>query len=242
MTAKHRLKNIKLFEVSKVDFPANQHSEFLLLKRLDRQAETLEADMADQDTIEQLKVAAATIAELKKSVDTLTTENAELKKAAIDPAKAQEAIEKALPAAVRDQLESLRKANESAQLQLAAMADEREIAKAINECAADFPNLPVKADVFGPIMKRAMGVMKAEDMVELRRILKAANAAIADATRVSGYINKTNVAGSAEAEMAAKAAAIAAAEGVTLAKANVLAMERNPDLYTRYTQERGVAN
>lgn len=229
-----KLKDLHLFEVSKVDDPANQHAEFLLLKR------NTEANMAN-DPVEEMKAAAQAIVDLKKNNEALAAEVAALKKAAINPEAAQAEIEKALPAAVRDQLETLRKANEAAMIQLAAMADEREIAKAISETALEFGHLPVKADELGPVLKRAMGALKADDMVVLRRVLKAANTAIHDATRSVGY-TAARAANSAEAAMEAAAAAIAKAENVSLAKANVLAMERNPALYAQYLTERGAAN
>lgn len=135
----------------------------------------------------------------------------------------------------------LRKANAASARRLAEMEEAGEIAKAVRQVAADYKHLPIKAETFGPVIKRASSSMDDEDFAELTRVLKAADAAMHEATATLGYTGILAKSGAEEA-MDVEAKKIATAEGVTLAKAHTLVLERNPDLYRQFLAERGEVN
>jgi len=255
---KFRLRKILLNEISLVDYPAEQHSVVTVFKRADQpiaeeggvvtDLEKMQAEMARASTnIESLskraETAEAALAEATKRAEAAEAKVVVLGKKAVagDPEE-DDILLKASDPTVAAEIIKLRKQNVAAAKQLAEIAEAGEIAKAVARVTSDFPNLPVKAETFGPVLKRAMGSLSEEDATELARVLKAADGAIVEATRAAGLGLQFVAKGSAEQEIEAKAKEIAKAESVTFAKGYDLVLQRDPALYNRYLAERGQAN
>lgn len=223
-TPPRRFRKVRLSEISLVDMGADPHAVISIFKRAVPQNK--EAAMADAND-DPAVVAAQTILDLRKK---------------LDAAEAKIAATPAVPDSVAAELAELKKANDKWRAEMAAITEEREIAKAVDLVRVEFPHLPIKPDEFGPVMKRAMALLSTEDVAVLKRLLKAADAAMVTLTKQVGGFGAP-AAGSVEAEIEATATKLMASENVSFAKAYALAMERNPDLYTRFLTERGqVAN
>jgi hypothetical protein len=256
-TKKFRLRKILLNEISLVDFPAEKHSVVTVFKRAD-QPTTGGGGMADLEKMAaEMARASQTIENLTKRANDAEAQVEALTKRATDAEakvvmlakratsgdpEEDDILLKAADPTVAAEIIKLRKQNVAAAKQLAEIAEAGEIAKAVTRVAQEFPNLPVKAADFGPILKRALGVLTAEDSTELVRVLKAADNAIVDATRSTGFGAPFIAKGSAEQEIEALAKEVAKAESVSFAKGYDLILQRNPALYTRYLAERGQAN
>lgn len=254
MTQKNfRLRKIRFDEISLVDNGADPNALIQIHKR--GVAAKGDNAMPDLDKLEvEMREAAATIVALNKRA---TDAEAALAKAQADLAASEKRIvdiQKSVAAGegedpilksadpiVAAEIIKLRKANAASAAALAAMNEESEIKKFADKIRTEYAHLPVKADEFAPILKRASGTLSAEDFAELSRVLKAAEASMLNATKSVGYIGIAK-SGSAEAEIDAEARQIAAKENVSFAKASALVMERNPSLYDRYLMERGNAN
>lgn len=253
---KFRLRKILLNEVSLVDYPAESNSIVTVFKRADQPtgegggmtdlaqmtAEMARATTTIADLTKRAEDAEGKLADLTKRAESAEAKVVEIGKRAESGEPDEDAILKAADPTVAAEIIKLRKANAAAARQLAEIAETAEIRKAIDRVALEFPHLPVKAETFGPIFKRAMGSLSAEDATELTRVLKAADNAIVEATRSTGLGQPFIAKGSAEQEIEAKAKEIAKAESVSFAKGYDLALTREPDLYRRYMEERGQAN
>lgn len=205
-------------------------------------AEMARATTTIADLTKRAEDAEGKVADLTKRAETAEAKVVEIAKRAETGESEEDAILKAADPVVAAELVRLRKSNAAATQALAKMAEAEEIAKAVARVRVDFPNLPVKPEDFGPVLKRAVGSLSAEDAAELARVLKAADNAIVDATRATGLGVPFVAKGSAEQEIEAKAGEIAKAESVSFAKGYDIALQRNPDLYRRYLEERGQAN
>jgi len=129
---------------------------------------------------------------------------------------------------LRKRMEMLEKRAAAAEATAAAERDlrlEREwVAK-----AGDFRNLPLKADAFGPLLKRAAEALSETDMAEVLRVLKAADTAIAGAFTELG--RGQDVTGTAREQIAALAkAAMEKDPSLTLEAARVAVRRQNPEL------------
>ena len=260
---KFRLTKIRLHEISLVDAGADENALVTVFKRKKGAAAPNPGDgnpprpTGDQSMptemekmTAEMEKAAETIGELTKKLEAAEAarveavtkaEKAEAKAQAIAKAKAEDddedAILKAADPLVAEEIIRLRKANAASAKALAAMAEEGEVRKAVAHVAAEFPNLPVKAEDFGPLFKRATGALKEDDVKELTRILKAANSAIAEAAQMQGQTGlgqKTD----AEAEIEKLSAELAKSSNISKEAAWTKVLEANPALYSRYMAER----
>ena len=73
----------------------------------------------------------------------------------------------------------IKKEQEETLAELQAERDQRTTEQAIQKAAVDYPNLPVKADDLGPIVKLAKAHFSDSQVETFERILKAADDAIA---------------------------------------------------------------
>lgn len=255
MTQKrYRLTKLRLNEISIVDAGADPNAVVTIFKRDDRSNGG--KPMTDlEKMVAQMGEATKTIADLQGSVAKANADSAakdvtiaDLQKrlAVAEAAKGsgaddEDPILKAADPLVAAEIIKLRKANASAAKQLAQLDEEREIKKVAVQISTDMRGLPVKADDFAPILKRAMGAMDEADSKELVRVLKAASNAVEDSLRSTGLpahlVQKSN----AEAEIEELAKAKQKAENITFAKAYDDVLAQNPALYSRFLAERDQA-
>ena len=162
-----------------------------------------------------------------------------------------------LPEDVRDKVESIfksqedlekrnkqiRKEQEKTLAELAEERDERATEKAIQKAAGDYPNLPVKSEDLGPIVKLAKEHFSEEQVELFGRILKAADTAIAETKAFEESKGDTfELGGSAESALGqlkaiAKGYVEKSEDGLTEAAAFARAADENPGLYAQYTTE-----
>ena len=167
--------------------------------------------------------------------------NAETKKqAAADLSK--EAIAKMDPAtqAIVKQLldeNNATKAEAQEARRIAKELKDEKILKEYVEKAEDLIHLPIEARKFAPVMK-ALGEEHPAEFSEVYRVLKAADALI-EKSAVFSEIGKAGQAGSAEAQIYAKATALVAKDGdLTLEEAVDKVMDMEPELYEKAEAER----
>lgn len=255
MTQKrYRLTKLRLNEISIVDAGADPNAVVTIFKRDDRSNGG--KPMTDlEKMVAQMGEATKTIADLQASVTKANAESAtkdatiaDLQKrlAAAEAAKGsgaddEDPILKAADPLVAAEIVKLRKANAAAAKQLAQLDEEREIKKVAVQITTDMRGLPVKADDFAPILKRAMGAMDEADSKELVRVLKAASNAVEDSLRSTGLPAHLVQKSSAETEIEALAKAKQKAENITFAKAYDDVLAQNPALYSRFLAERDQA-
>jgi hypothetical protein len=256
MTQKrYRLTKLRLNEISIVDQGADPNAVVTIFKRDDRSNGG--KPMTDlEKMVAQMKEPTDTIANLQASVTKANADSAvkdaaiaDLTKrlAAAEAAKGsgaaddEDPILKAADPLVAAEIVKLRKANAAAAKQLAQLDEEREIKKVATQIQTDMRGLPVKADEFAPILKRAIGAMDESDSKELLRVLKAASNAVEDSLRSTGLpahlVQKSN----AEAQIEDLAKAKQKAENITFAKAYDQVLAENPALYSRFLAERDQA-
>jgi len=252
---KYRLKKLRLNEISIVDQGADPNAVVTIFKRDDRSNGG--KPMTDlEKMVAQMKEATDTIANLQASVAKANADNtakdatiADLTKrlAAAEAAKGkgsdddEDPILKAADPLVAAEIIKLRKANAAAAKQLAQLDEEREIKKVATQIQTDMRGLPVKAEEFAPILKRAIGAMDEADSKELLRVLKAASNAVEDSLKVTGLPSHLVQKGSAESEIERLAKEKQKAENITFAKAYDSVLEQNPALYSRFLSERDQA-
>ncbi len=239
---RHRLRKLRLDEISLVDKGACEDATITIFKRGD-------PDMTDLEKMQKaMEDATASIEKLTKRAEE-AEERATKAEAEVAKAKTEapvqksgaegddEEILKGADPAVRDMILKLRKSNEASEQRLAKLDDERDIAKAVDVCKRDFSHLPVKADEFGPVLKRAMGTMDQADFEELNRVLKAADNAMLEATRMVGPGGHVIAKGSAEQKLEDLAKKRAEEKGENFAKSYADVMDENPQLYAEYQRE-----
>ncbi len=252
MTQKrYRLTKLRLNEISIVDAGADPNAVVTIFKRDDRSNGG--KPMTDlEKMVAQMGEATKTIADLQGSVAKANADSAtkdatiaDLQKrlAVAEAAKGsgaddEDPILKAADPLVAAEIIKLRKANASAAKQLAQLDEEREIKKVAVQITTDMRGLPVKADDFAPILKRAMGAMDEADSKELVRVLKAASNAVEDSLRSTGLPAHLVQKSDAEAEIETLAKAKQKAENITFAKAYDDVLAQNPALYSRFLAER----
>ncbi len=165
-----------------------------------------------------------------------------------------------LPEEVRNKVQSIFKAQEDLEVrnaeikkeqeetlaELKAERDARSTEKAITKAADDYPNLPVKAEDLGPIVKLAKENFSDTQVETFERILKAADTAIADTKAFEESQGDTyTLASGSESALGqlneiAKGYIEKSEDGLTEAAAFAKAADNNPGLYDRYqTENRG---
>jgi hypothetical protein len=250
-----KLKKLRLAEISMVDLGADLNATVQVIKRgAPPDGGTNMTETASAAIAASLAAATTKMTEQATQIDTLTKalkvaeddRDAQKRRADIADLVAkkggddEDAILKAADPLVAAEIIKLRKANAAAAKQLADITDEAEVKKFIDRAKIDYVNLPMAADKLGPILKRATGLLPAEDMTELLRVLKAASTLTGEALRTSNNLGQQIIkAGTAEAELEALATAKASKDGVSFAKAYDMVLTERPDLYTRYREETG---
>lgn len=252
---KYRLKKLRLNEISIVDQGADPNAIVTIFKRDDRSNGGKPMNDLEK-MVAQMGEATKTIADLQASVAKANADStakdatiADLQKrlTAAEAAKGsgaaddEDPILKAADPLVAAEIVKLRKANAAAAKQLAQLDEEREIKKVATQIQTDMRGLPVKAEEFAPILKRAMGAMDEADSKELMRVLKAASNAVEDSLRVTGLPSHLVQKGNAESEIETLAKAKQKAENITFAKAYDDVLAQNPALYSRFLAERDQA-
>ena len=175
---------------------------------------------------------------MKKDVPGAGTETK--KQAAADLSK--ESIAKMDPAtqAIVKQLldeNNATKAEAQEARQIAKELKDEKILKEYIEKAGDLIHLPIEARKFAPVMK-ALGEEHPAEFAEVYRVLKAADALI-EKSAVFSEIGKAGQAGSAEAQIYAKATALVAKDAdLTLEEAVDKVMDMEPELYEKAEAER----
>ena len=156
-----------------------------------------------------------------------------------DPAVAE--VEKMLakadlPAPVRALVSDLAKRADYAAAEL-AKADDARLTAAFVAKAADYDALSVSPEDFGPVLKRlATGRATYRDMLELQRVLSAANRAARFALTEKG--STTVEAGDAEAVLNDLATKRATEKKISFARAYAEIINERPDLYQQALDQR----
>jgi hypothetical protein len=152
-----------------------------------------------------------------------------------EEAKKREAVEKSL----KEQgatIEALKKDFADAQAAIRKAEDEARLAK-FKKTVDAFEHLPVKADVFAPILMKCAAALDEAGYAELMRVLKASDAANASAFREFGAPGFATKAGQpALDEINAKVAELEKS-GIKKAEALVRVMTENPKLAERARRE-----
>lgn len=138
----------------------------------------------------------------------------------------------------------IKKEQEETLTELRKERDDRATEQAIQKAAVDYPNLPVKADDLGPIVKLAKTHFSDSQVETFTRILKAADDAIAASKAFEESKNDTYelTTGSEDSAIGqlrniAKGYIEKSEDGITEAAAFAKAADNNPGLYDQYLQE-----
>lgn len=164
----------------------------------------------------------------------------------------------ALPEAVRARVQNIfksqndleqrnaeiKKEQEETLTELRKERDDRATEQAIQKAAVDYPNLPVKSEDLGPIVKLAKAHFSDSQVETFTRILKAADDAIAksnafEVAKSETYELTTGSEDSALGQLRtiAKGYVEKSEDGITEAAAFAKAADQNPGLYDQYLQE-----
>ena len=180
----------------------------------------------------------APVVETVKEVPAKTDEEkeAEVKKEALAnlSPQARVFVEKAM----EDSAEASRIAKESAE-KLAKVEDEKKTNEFIQKAEANYPNLPIKADELGPILKSVDEAVDEKQFKEVERILKAADEAIEsrqDFKDIDGQVKETvglDKLDKAVTELRKSDS------NLTEEQAVAKAVDEDPNLYPEYLQRAG---
>lgn len=249
-----RLKNLRVRRVDLVAAGANQGADVVLYKSAaQRKAEDempmkcpkCEAPMEKGD-----KFCAGCGASMEKPAEKSAEGNmteAEAKKlkddadAAMKLAKDAEdkrvELEKSMKAQ-GDTIESLKKRLDASDAEVKKARDEASLAS-FKKVVDGFEHLPVKADVFAPILKKCADALSDDENKELMRVLKAADAASAELFVESGAPGHGTQSRAAVDELAVKATEIMtkSAGKVSESEALIQAAQQNPRLAERARKE-----
>lgn len=138
----------------------------------------------------------------------------------------------------------IKKEQEETLTELRKERDDRATEQAIQKAGIDYPNLPVKAEDLGPIVKLAKAHFSTTQVETFERILKAADTAISDTKAFEEAKGETYELSSGSEDSAigqlrsiAKGYIEKSEDGITEAAAFAKAADRNPGLYDQYLQE-----
>ena len=240
-----RLKRLRIKRVDLVERGANQGAEVVLFKSADVCSKCglkLEADARFCPKCNTPRERAAKAAERK---DAVMPENVEqikklqddLKAAtdlAEEEAKKREAVEKALKEQ-GETIATLKKRLDESEAEIKKAQDVAKLAE-FKKAVDAFEHLPVKADVFAPILKKCAEALDEPGYAELMRVLKAADSAGAgNFVEIGAPGADTNLRSAAD-ELDAKAEELVA-KGMKKPDALVQAMAQNPKLAARARRE-----
>lgn len=228
--AKRILHKIRLDRIAAVDYPCQEGARAVLIKRADPDAIALnkEAEVADiAEITKRAEAAEAQVAELTKK---LADAEALAKRADDEILKVGETeIRKS---AVGAEMFAFAKAQNEA---LAKAREEAELTSLAKRASTEFGALPGTDIVKARILKAA-SAMPEEVAKALEAALSAGNAAMKLGFEKAGMVGGAP-SGSAQDEINTLAKARAAKDGISFAKASVLIMDENPELYKRADAE-----
>lgn len=148
--------------------------------------------------------------------------------AKVDKALIPESVQKAMDS----QAEQIKKQD----AEITKMREKEETREYVAKAEA-YSNLPIKADELGPILKSAAGMPEAQRK-ELERVLKAANVAFQELTKMKGSTGDTS-SNSAYDKLMVLAKDLKKAEStMTIEKAFTKVCEDNPMLYQEHRAEK----
>jgi hypothetical protein len=142
------------------------------------------------------------------------------------------------------QAEQIKKAQEETSRELAAERDTRKLEQAIQKAAVEYPNLPIDSKVLGSTVKKAEESFTKEQADDFKRVLKAADNAIAESKAFNEANGKSFSYGDTASVLSrlkevAKGLVQKSENGkpMTEAMAFAKAVELNPGLYNEYLAE-----
>lgn len=141
------------------------------------------------------------------------------------------------------QAAEIKKAQEATARELAAERDARKLEQAIQKAAEEYPNLPVDSKVVGAMVKKAEEAFTKAEVDDLKRVLKAADNAIAESKAFAEANGESFSYGDTASPLSrlkeiAKGLVTKSEKPITEAMAFARAAEQNPGLYDEYLAER----
>lgn len=218
-----------------------------LNKQLLARVETAEAKAATADALEKKVAVLAKAAEgdackLEDGSDGVMDANGECVK---DEMEKRDALPEAIQKQLTAQDAEIKKAKERADAsdaKIAKMEDDR-IAKAYVDKASEYKHLPIKAEEFGPILRKAESALDDAGKAELNRVLKAATAAMQSVMGEKGVSGEGSGIDSAFAKLEAEADTIRKSDRkLTREQAFAKAMTDNPELARKVREEEARAH
>ena len=228
-----------LFSKKKGDDPVSFDIKKFLEELPEDQRTPLEKEFAKITDLEKkLQEKEETLGELSKKVE-------ELEKGAKGgdngAGSGEEDVLKSLPEAVRKMVEDSQKRAEEAE-KVAKMVQEKALNEEYIAKAKGFQNLSLKAEDFGPVLKRVAAI-GAEDYAKIEAVLKAADEMISKNNLLMKEIGSSSgqTGGDAWAKIEAKAQEIVtkSTDGLTKEQAITKVLRDCPDLYAEYQKELG---
>lgn len=136
----------------------------------------------------------------------------------------------------------IKKAQEETARELAAERDARKLEQAIQKAAGDYPNLPVDSKVIGAMVKKAEEAFTKEQVDDFKRVLKAADNAIAESKAFAESNGNSFSYGDTASALSrlkdiAKSLVAKSEKPMTEAMAFAKAADQNPGLYDEYLRE-----
>lgn len=208
--------------------------------------DTATDDATDEQTTDEqtpdgdaLATALARIAELEAE---LAARDAAPVAASTDEQTPEADLLKSVPAPVRDAFNALQKQAEDATAALRKEREDRADAEAVTKARTDFPHLALDPAVVGPALRR----LTEQDAALAKAVtdaLKSANGQNESAA-IFGEVGKSTTpdgGGDAYTQMVTLAKAkVTAGTAATIEQGIAAVAVESPDLYKRYTQEKGV--
>jgi hypothetical protein len=254
---KTRLKDLVVNEVSLVDKGANG-KRFLLTKAAEPAPETVmdteTPEAPPAETVEKAEEAAPAV-EAEAAPAEVAAEPVEKAEVAAEPAPAAEPaaeeVAKALQAeAIQKAVaEAVEKAVAETKAQAAAeravlekrLADEqeaKEVSESIQKAASAFKNLPAKADVLGPDLRKIRKAVGDEVADRIESLLKGLDMAVKPALEPVGVAKAEETEASAWATIEKRAKTVSVQKSITFAQAVTDVLTDDPKLYAAYEAEK----
>lgn len=143
---------------------------------------------------------------------------------------------------IRKENEEIKKLQEETRKELMAEKDARATEQAIKKAAKDYPNLPVKPEEIGPIVKKVTETLSKEEVETFERVLKAADDAIKarkdfEEAKSGSFAYGETGSPLARLKDVAKSIVEKSDKPITQAAAFAQAADQNPQLYDEYLAE-----
>jgi myosin heavy subunit len=240
-----RLKSLRIKRVDLVERGANQLSNVTLYKSEDAPemkeckdcGAAMKADEKECAKCSEGMAKAATAAKEKEVMDEVKKMADDLKAAmdlATEESKKREAVEKSL----KDQGDTIAQLKKQLDESTAAIKKAEDAAKLASfaKSVDEFEHLPVKAEVFAPVLMKCAEALDEAGFAELMRVLKAADGQAGSKFVELGAPGHGTAARGAMAEIEAKTAEMIT-KGVDKDKAMAEVIRQNPKLAERYRRE-----